>query len=241
MSDDKSNKKEELYKKLADNNLNTVFESVIAHFEAQSKKYYGKHKLTRRLGLIGFIALVMGSLMLAIEAIAGKTTLVFFSFNTANTLDSCLAAIFTFISPSASTSGTLCVFGFIVIVCMIHKLCNILQDSLIFLVGFSWLSSLFYLNQTHLMLFWGGLLVTVTYVINRKQGFTRGWSRNRLTMQKLQLLSACRNSKLIDTETDCRRTLLELLNENNIQTHSDIVEDYIDYGKSAFSWLPKKK
>ncbi|MBA6336660.1 hypothetical protein H4J57_05530 [Colwellia sp. BRX8-7] len=91
-------------------------------------------------------------------------------------------------------------------------------------------------------LFWGLLIFIISYSSNRKYGYTRGYSRNRLYAKKVELLYA---DKLLGTDTNedknIRLQLHELIKKSHEEIHKDIVGDYIEYGNSALKWLSTKK
>jgi hypothetical protein len=91
-------------------------------------------------------------------------------------------------------------------------------------------------------LFWGLLIFIISYSSNRKYGYTRSYSRNRLYAKKVELLYA---EKLLGTDTNedknLRLQLHELIKKSHEDAHKDIVGDYIGYGNSALKWLSKNK
>jgi len=91
-------------------------------------------------------------------------------------------------------------------------------------------------------LFWGILIFVISYSSNRKYGYTRGFSRNRMYAQKAELLYA---DKILNSDEkedkNLRLQLHELLKKAGEESHKDIVGDYIDYGNSALKWLSTKK
>lgn len=90
------------------------------------------------------------------------------------------------------------------------------------------------------LLFWGIFIFVGAYSSNRKYGYTRAFSRNRLYTVKIRLLYSEKALEL-DVDDNIRQKLHELINEASIQTHKDIVGDYIAYGNSALKWLSSKK
>ena len=71
-------------------------------------------------------------------------------------------------------------------------------------------------------LFWGLLGMTISLVVNRKLGYTRAWSRNRLTSQRLEILYA-EWQRGLDSEDNIRYRLYQLLEKNSEDAHDDIV------------------
>ncbi len=99
------------------------------------------------------------------------------------------------------------------------------------------------------LLFWGILIFIISYSSNRKYGFTRAYSRNRLYAQKVELLYAEKLLEVDDkydpgclnSDKNIRAQLHDLIKSSYEETHKDIVGDYIEYGNSALKWLSTKK
>ncbi|RXF04310.1 hypothetical protein D9603_06335 [Pseudoalteromonas sp. PS5] len=72
--------------------------------------------------------------------------------------------------------------------------------------------------------------------MNRKFGYTRAWSRNRLYAERILLIVARYKSGVVFRDK-AMEELLKLIEQYEIQTHQDIVNDYIRYGDSALSSL----
>ncbi|WP_024593593.1 MULTISPECIES: hypothetical protein [unclassified Pseudoalteromonas] len=94
-----------------------------------------------------------------------------------------------------------------------------------------------------------GMILFVSYLVNRLKGYTRAWSRNRLMKEQLEILvreyrlgirdknvSTDRHYINIEQENILSK-LFELEVKNRIETHADIVGDYIAVHESAFSWV----
>lgn len=97
----------------------------------------------------------------------------------------------------------------------------------------------------------------VNYFISRMKGHTRAWSRNRLMLERLEIVR--REYELaINEETQGDLTedkikekrvwftteqsntltkLFELETQNRIETHKDIVGDYLAAHEGTFSWI----
>lgn len=82
----------------------------------------------------------------------------------------------------------------------------------------------------------GSTIFIVSYSVNRKFGYTRAWSRNRLYAERLHVIVARHKSGVIFRDK-AMEELLKLIEQYEIQTHQDIVNDYIRYGDSALSSL----
>ncbi|MBE0348537.1 hypothetical protein PPEP_b0306 [Pseudoalteromonas peptidolytica F12-50-A1] len=76
----------------------------------------------------------------------------------------------------------------------------------------------------------------MSYSVNRKFGYTRAWSRNRLYAERILLIVARHKSGVVFRDK-AMEELLKLIEQYEIQTHQDIVNDYIRYGDSALSSL----
>jgi len=89
----------------------------------------------------------------------------------------------------------------------------------------------------------------VNYFISRLKGHTRAWSRNRLMREQLEILN--REYRLainekepvnegefikIEQENALAR-LFELESKNRIETHKDIVGDYLAAHEGTFNWV----
>ena len=102
-----------------------------------------------------------------------------------------------------------------------------------------WRSSLNYMFTATLIIFIGN------YFSNRMNGHTRAWSRNRLMLERLELIRreyeiAVHNATndFISTEQDNTLTkLFELETQNRIETHKDIIGDYLAAHEGTFSWI----
>jgi len=85
------------------------------------------------------------------------------------------------------------------------------------------------------------------YFSNRMNGHTRAWSRNRLMLERLEILrreyelaveNEIENEGFIANEQENTLTkLFELETQNRIETHKDIVGDYLAAHEGTFSWI----
>lgn len=94
-----------------------------------------------------------------------------------------------------------------------------------------------------------GMILFVSYLVNRLKGYTRAWSRNRLMKEQLEILAreyrlSIRGKELptdreyinIEQENILSK-LFELESKNRIETHADIVGDYIAAHEGVFGWV----
>ncbi|MED5514795.1 MAG: hypothetical protein VYB81_18805 [Pseudomonadota bacterium] len=89
----------------------------------------------------------------------------------------------------------------------------------------------------------------VSYLVNRLKGYTRAWSRNRLMKEQLELLAReyrlSINGKKDPTDKQYIKNeqanvlskLLDLEQKNRVETHADIVGDYIATHEGVFGWV----
>ncbi|BBN83696.1 hypothetical protein PA25_36810 [Pseudoalteromonas sp. A25] len=108
-----------------------------------------------------------------------------------------------------------------------------------FLIVSSGISALLFFEWQQLMpvFFAVGLIIFIlSYSINRKFGYTRAWSRNRLYAEKIRIIDARYKSGIIFRDK-AHEDLLKLLEQYEEQTHQDTVNDYISYGNSALNTL----
>ncbi len=83
------------------------------------------------------------------------------------------------------------------------------------------------------------------YFSNRMNGHTRAWSRNRLMLERLEIFRReyelavhNENEDFIANEQENTLTkLFELETQNRIETHKDIVGDYLAAHEGTFSWI----
>lgn len=94
-------------------------------------------------------------------------------------------------------------------------------------------------------------LFSWAYFANRLAGYTRAWSRNRLMWENIERLTReyqlaihgkditiNTDKEFLDSEQDNVLTKLFQLEESNrIQTHNDIVGDYLSAHDGAFGWI----
>lgn len=88
-------------------------------------------------------------------------------------------------------------------------------------------------------------LFVTCYALNRMNGYTRGWSRNRLATEHLERLKreyqiAIKGQKKEFVRIEQENTLAKLSyidTKNREATHADIVGDYIAVNNGAFSWI----
>jgi len=88
-------------------------------------------------------------------------------------------------------------------------------------------------------------LFVTCYALNRMNGYTRGWSRNRLATEHLERLkreyliaTKGQEEEFVRIEQD--NTLAKLSDidtKNREAAHADIVGDYIAVNNGAFSWI----
>lgn len=89
-------------------------------------------------------------------------------------------------------------------------------------------------------IFWGALGGFMAFFINRKMGYTRAWSRNRLAFRRVQILYA--KWKLgLETEDNARWQLLQLVEENVIIEQQDIVNDYMASKEGMLALLKRRQ
>ncbi|KYL37198.1 hypothetical protein A2I96_06005 [Pseudoalteromonas tetraodonis] len=100
-----------------------------------------------------------------------------------------------------------------------------------------------------LLLSTAGIILFVSYLVNRLKGYTRAWSRNRLMIEQLEILAREYRLSIRDKELPKDREyinieqenilskLFELESKNRIETHADIVGDYIAAHEGVFSWV----
>lgn len=214
-------------------NLDQAIDAAIEFYKDKAVKGYPNHHITRRLGAVGFAAMMFGTLSTASKELLDKPLMADILIKSFQGFDKIWLHVVTI---------TLLALIFIA-----HSKQKKPSTFLLYVLGFFWAASpvLFKLSDIqHLLLFWGALVVTTTYTINRKQGFTRAWSRNRLTCQRLLLLkdakAAAQQGNQNKDEEKYRESLYKIIEENCAQTHADMIEDYTEFGKTSFGFLPKK-
>lgn len=102
---------------------------------------------------------------------------------------------------------------------------------------------------TSLLFSISALVLFLSCLVNRLKGYTRAWSRNRLMKEQLEILAreyrlSIRGKKLptdrqyinIEQENILSK-LFELESKNRIETHADIVGDYIAAHEGVFGWV----
>lgn len=94
-----------------------------------------------------------------------------------------------------------------------------------------------------------GMILFVSYLVNRLKGYTRAWSRNRLMKEQLEILAREYRLGIRDKNVSTDRhyinieqenilsKLFELESKNRTETHADIVGDYIAAHEGVFSWV----
>ena len=88
-------------------------------------------------------------------------------------------------------------------------------------------------------------LFVTCYALNRMNGYTRGWSRNRLATEQLKLLKreyqiAIKGQEEEFVHIEQENTLAKLSDiytKNREATHADIVGDYMTVNNSALGWI----
>ncbi len=78
------------------------------------------------------------------------------------------------------------------------------------------------------------------YMINRLEGYTRAWSRNRTALYKIKLNDAEKRSGSL-SETQAQRRLLLIVDNEVDDRHRDIISDFHFFGERLTSLLSKKK
>jgi hypothetical protein len=143
------------------------------------------------------------------------------------------------------TTASLCVL--VACICLIYSETIFEED----LLSESWRTISNYIFTTSLVIFLGN------YFSNRMNGHTRAWSRNRLMLERLEILrreyelathrdiqsaltedKTKENEVIFSNEQDNTLTkLFELEAQNRIETHKDIVGDYLAAHEGTFSWI----
>lgn len=91
----------------------------------------------------------------------------------------------------------------------------------------------------------------VNYFLSRMKGYTRAWSRSRLMLERLEIIrrehELALNGNDDADEKDKKSLLIEQANtltklfdleaKNRIETHKDIVGDYLAAHEGTFSWI----
>jgi len=81
----------------------------------------------------------------------------------------------------------------------------------------------------------GGAIVI--YMINRLEGYTRGWSRYRTAGYKADIINAKFKAGLI-FENDAHNELLKIIEHEVNERHQDIVDDFHFFGEKVYSFIP---
>ena len=143
------------------------------------------------------------------------------------------------------TTASLCVL--VACICLIYSGTIFEED----LLSESWRTISNYIFTTSLVIFLGN------YFSNRMNGHTRAWSRNRLMLERLEILrreyELAVNNDIQGTFTEAEikqrkiqvtneqenilTKLFELETRNRIETHKDIVGDYLAAHDGTFSWI----
>ncbi|NRB42015.1 MAG: hypothetical protein HRU20_26675 [Pseudomonadales bacterium] len=240
----------------SDSDLTATLEEVFNRFDRLVDNNNVEHILTRRLAFIGSLMVLFGGLVMlsSLDFLAGVAT----TLTNESIFNSLTAINFTF-NIALFDVIFLC---FSTTIFLIYKLYSPLDKKcegkstkqkvklrkdkldlcMNLLMAFLLLSLLTIKVSTiagH-FLFFGIFIFVTAYSGNRKYGYTRSWSRNRLMRLQVELLYA--EKKLgSDTDDNIRQKLHILLSDNYVQMHKDIVGDYIEYGDSALKFLAKKK
>lgn len=89
----------------------------------------------------------------------------------------------------------------------------------------------------------------INYFYSRLKGHTRGWSRNRLMRERLEILEReyrlavyqkdeIQDARFLESEQEnTLAKLFELETENRITTQKDIVGDYLAANEGTFNWI----
>jgi hypothetical protein len=133
------------------------------------------------------------------------------------------------------TTVSLCVL--VACICLIYSEIIFEED----LLSESWRTISNFIFTATLVIFLGN------YFSNRMNGHTRAWSRNRLMLERLEILrreyelaveNEIENEGFIANEQENTLTkLFELETQNRIETHKDIVGDYLAAHEGTFSWI----
>lgn len=75
-----------------------------------------------------------------------------------------------------------------------------------------------------------------SYSVNSKFGYTKGWSRNRLAKQKVQIIYGQYIEGFMHKEIAVDQ-LFQVFEKSKEQVHQDIVKDYETYGSAALGWV----
>jgi hypothetical protein len=220
---------EDLTKAIAD--TKTGFERRIAGFVPF-------HKFLRRLGSLSSFVFLFGVITSAsnLKTLFGiaikKINFNFFNLNIPFPADKIYIAI------------SLLFLAFLMLVSLTGLLKNskVVFALLAFYGGFHLLMILLFdwqILSIYFMTF-GALAFAMSYSTNRKYGYTRGWSRNRVYATQLDIL-LCEKNLQLDTTENIRQKLNNIILQAKVEAHKDIVSDYIQYGNSAMGWLSKTK
>ncbi|MEQ3493091.1 hypothetical protein [Vibrio sp. SSH13-20] len=201
----------------------------LSKYEKRRDGFYYKHKLTRRLSILSVFWIAISIGMISSKAVFGidLITLVpyqFVGFDVVNWhLIVFWPAIIFFLSMN--NLGTSC--------------------KAIFLLEFAALL-VFYSKPAIVLLAIVHTTIFVTcYALNRMNGYTRGWSRNRLATEHLERLKReyliainGQSDEFIRIERDnTLAKLSEIDTKNREAAHADIVGDYIAVHDGAFGWI----
>ncbi|MCL1137192.1 hypothetical protein [Shewanella pneumatophori] len=85
-----------------------------------------------------------------------------------------------------------------------------------------------------------GLSISILmYLINRLEGFTRSWSRYRTAGFQVQLNHARFESGHL-RENEANERLLEIIEQEVVSRHKDIIDDFHFFGDKVNGFIPKK-
>ena len=86
-----------------------------------------------------------------------------------------------------------------------------------------------------------GLGVSIlTYLLNRLNGYTRAWSRYRTAGYKAKLTNARYKSGHL-RENEAHKCLLEIIEQEVVSRHKDIIDDFHFFGDKVNGFIPKNK
>jgi hypothetical protein len=219
-------------------NLTKAIEDTKKTFENRVASFTPFHKLLRRLGSISSFVFLIG----LFTSVSNLKTL----FGVA--LTSIKINIINLNIPYAEDKVYISIsFFFLTLLILANSIGllkhSIVTSSLIFVYGLAHLFIILLFDSQVLSIYlltFGALTFVMSYSTNRKYGYTRGWSRNRVYITQLDIL-LCENNLQLDTPENIRQKLNNIILQAKIEAHKDIVNDYIKYGNSAMGWLSKTK
>lgn len=231
--------------------FDALAEKTFTTFSKRIDTYHQLHKLTRRLAVTSTIFIIPSFIyfLSSLDVFSGT------SFE--NISDIGETAIISLAADSCLSlwqAILICAFLFFFILILFKALVTdkntekdtspikiILKDfyRIYYLITTLALTTLIFIDFKTLAPYYFILGITifiVSYSVNRKFGYTRAWSRNRLYAERILLIVARYKSGVVFRDK-AMEELLKLIEQYEIQTHQDIVNDYIRYGDSALSSL----